>query len=164
MENVDKVKNFEQKQQALTVIWLFVQLFVIGFLVSAFSVVGSAQFGALKFAAVWVLLLAIGMTWFGTQTLRKFRSDLAIGSLIGAAFFMAQIFLILAVFAGEDAALEAGSLTAAPASEKATGAFSALLFVSYSAFALLLNCWKADIVKGPGGLSAQGNGFDATLQ
>ncbi|CAM9390155.1 unnamed protein product [Ectocarpus sp. 6 AP-2014] len=102
---------------------------------------GSASLG---FAAVWTVLLLIGLSVGGSLVMRKYRTSLAVGFFLGVVIIMSQTMLVLfAVFAGRASTTE--DVDEKPA-DRAFAAFCFFLWIVYSTFAGMLAVFREDII------------------
>lgn len=123
------------KPKVLTIVWLLVQVFVICVLVSGIAVSGDVAY---RFMGIFVGLVCMCVSCFGTIILRKYRTPFHHGILIGVSSMMTVLMLMNTVASG----------TREPYSpaEGAVLTFSLFLFFLYFVFSILLIKWRDDII------------------
>lgn len=130
---------------SLIVLWVFGLLFTIASLATGIVVAALAkgENRAFGFAAVWLALLLVAASVFGTYVLRRLQSAFAVGMLIGIVSMLSQTGLILfATFVGLSKK-EDGSLKR---SYQAMAAWCFLIFFVYAVFAAIAFAFKDDII------------------
>jgi hypothetical protein len=98
------------------------------------------------FAAMWSVLLAIGVSIAGTVIMRKYQTDLAIGAFMGVLIVMTNQMLILFVIFLDYAYNAEDQTTGAIKIYESMAAFFFLLFADYFLFVILLGAFKNVIV------------------
>mmetsp|Transcript_23932 Transcript_23932/g.75408 ORF Transcript_23932/g.75408 Transcript_23932/m.75408 type:complete len:144 (-) Transcript_23932:128-559(-) len=92
---------------------------------------------ALAFAAVWTVLMMLGVLVLGTYIFRKSQTQLSVGYLLGLVVMMANQCLILSVIFGS----KSGS------GEVAFSVFCSFMFIIYFFFSILLARFRDEIIK-----------------
>ena len=88
------------------IIWAIIQILVIGYCGAALGLSYEADtLGAFDFAVVWLLILVIILSVFGTCFMcRKKAGRLHLGIFIGVSAMMSNIMLIISIMSGQDLA------------------------------------------------------------
>jgi len=93
--------NISDPPRLVTVVWYVTIFFAFIFSICAIAFAAqnddgdSSDAGAIGFAGVWTMLLAIFLAIGGTFVLRKFKTPLAIGFLIGVVTIMSLNMIVL---------------------------------------------------------------------
>ena len=102
------------------------------------------------FALVWLSLLAVGLSVFGTIVMKRNRTPMMIGAFVGIVVMMGNWTFVMAVQEGGSASDKDDNFIAlcggSAGADKAVIAFAVFLFLSYTAFGTMLGLWRNDIL------------------
>jgi uncharacterized membrane protein len=138
---------------------LFVFCFVVTAMVMASNNDGRNGSKSDGFAAIWTMLLIIGLSIGGTLVMRKYQTPLAVGFFLGVCIMMCvNMFSLFVLFLGaayledklakeskDEKTMDQAKSTAS--SDKAIAAFCFFLFLCYGIFSILLAKFRNFIVK-----------------
>ena len=129
------------------IVWAIIQILVMGYCGAALRLSYEADtIGAFDFAVVWLLVLVILLSIFGTCFLcRKKPGRLHLGIFIGVSSMMSNIMLIISIMSGQDLATRDNDNL--PSQEESAVAVLALFCsLAYAVLAFLMFKHKEKIV------------------
>ena len=143
----------DDKEKLIMTAWKTTIVFVFSFIIAAIALAAkndSGEAGTSRsdgFAAIWAMLLIIGLTVGGSLVLKRHRKPLAIGFFLGVCIMMSVNMLTLfAIFVG--LAHDASAASTDASADNAAAAFAFLLCLCYGVFSFILSKNKDELVAG----------------
>jgi len=174
-------------QQLLTLMWIILQVVLVGYVVSSWAAAASAftydkcvptkdaEAGAFDspsidhksaFVLVWQSLFAIGISVVGTTTLKRYREATTIGVFLGVLLVFGQCVLMQAFLSGSEATRKMAWNSAFPdcparpaSADAAVVFFGAVMSLLYISFGVVLIRNRDEVL---GGLE-EGDGFYGSM-
>eukprot|EP00937_MAST-01D_sp_MAST-1D-sp2_P005582 g5582.t1 len=154
----------EDKEKLIITSWRITLVFVACFVIAAIAFAAhndSGEVGTSRsdgFAAIWAMILIVGLSVGGTMVLKKYRKPLAIGFFLGVCVMMSVNMLTLfAIFVGL-AQMEKDATDSTPSSDNAAAAFAFFLCLCYGGFSFVLSKHKDTLVAGGSMAGQDGQG------
>lgn len=129
----------------MTIAFVVLILFIIG---CAAADKNEGDNGGVAFAAVWTVLISIGLTILGTVIMRKYRTALSMGIFLGLTTILAnQCFVVMVIYGSKASDEEDDSNDSDYSADAAFAFFSCCLWILYMCFSLLMFMFRDYLIK-----------------